>query len=117
VEDSEVRRILCCAGPYFALERWTFREPYIEPAHPWRCLTLSSVGDPVRIEYGGGTEQLGRAESCILPAAMGEVSVVPEGEASLIACYVPDLERDVVAPLGEAGHSDEEIRALGEVGI
>jgi mannose-6-phosphate isomerase len=71
----------------------------------------------VRIEYRGGTERLGRAESCILPAATGEVRVVPEGEASLIACYVPDLERDVVAPLREAGHSDEVIRALGEVGI
>ena len=117
LEDGEVRRVLCCAGSYFALERWTLRGPYTEPAHPERCLTLSSVGDPVRIEYSGGTEGLGRAESCILPAAIGEVRVVPEGEASLVVCYVPDLERDVVAPLREAGHSDEEIRALGEVGI
>jgi hypothetical protein len=29
---------------------------------------------------------------------------------------VPDLERDIVRPLREAGHSEEEIRALGEVG-
>ena len=117
LEEGEVRRTLCCAGPYFALERWTLSGPYTEPAHPERCLTLSSVGDPVRIEHDGGAEELGRAESCILPAAIGEVRVVPEGEASLIACYVPDLERDVVAPLREAGHSDEEIRALGELGI
>jgi mannose-6-phosphate isomerase len=117
LNDDPNRRVLCCAGPYFALERWTLREPHLEPSHPERCLTLSSVGDAVRIEHGGGTERLGRAESCILPAAMGEVRVVPEGEASLIACYVPDLERDVVAPLREAGYSDEEIRALGEVGI
>jgi mannose-6-phosphate isomerase len=117
LEDGETRRLLCCAGPYFALERWTLTEPHTEPAHRGRCLTLSSVGDPVRIEHGGGVEELGRAESCILPAAIGEARVVPEGEASLIACYVPDLERDVIAPLREAGHSDEEIRALGEVGI
>ncbi len=117
LEDGSNRRVLCCAGPYFALERWTLTEPYTEPAHPERCLTLTSVGDPVRIEYSGGTEGLGRAESCVLPAAIGEVRVVPDGEASLVVCYVPDLERDVVAPLREAGHSDEEIRALGEVGI
>jgi mannose-6-phosphate isomerase len=117
LEDGEVRRILCCAGPHFALERWTLAEPYAEPSHPDHCLTLSSAGDPVRIEYGGGTEWLGRAESCILPAAIGAVRVVPEGEASLISCYVPNLERDVAAPLREAGYSDEEIRALGEVGI
>ncbi len=71
----------------------------------------------MRIEYAGGTERLGRAESCILPAAIGEVRLVPEGEVSLVVCYVPDLERDVVTPLREAGHPDEEIRALGEVGI
>jgi mannose-6-phosphate isomerase len=117
LEDGGKRRILCCAGTYFALERWTLTEPYTEPAHPERCLTLSSVGDPVSIEYEGGTEGLGRAESCVLPAAIGEVRVVPEREASLIACYVPDLECDVVAPLREAGYSDDEIRALGEVSI
>jgi alkylhydroperoxidase family enzyme len=30
---------------------------------------------------------------------------------------VPDLERDVVAPLREAGYSDEEIQELGEIDI
>ena len=110
-------RVLCCAGPYFALERWTLTQPYTEPAHPWRCLTLTNVGDQARIEYAGGTETLGRGESCILPAAIGETHITPEGESSLIVCYVPDLERDVVEPLRQAGYSDEEIRELGEVGI
>jgi mannose-6-phosphate isomerase len=117
LEDGATRRILCCAGPYFALERWTLTAPFTEPAHPEHCLTLSNVGYQVNIEYEGGVQKLGRAESCILPAAIGEVRVEPEGEASLIACYVPDLERDVVAPLREAGYSDGEIRALGEIGI
>jgi mannose-6-phosphate isomerase len=43
--------------------------------------------------------------------------MVPEGEANLIVCYVPDLTRDVVAPLREAGYSDEEIRYLGEIDV
>jgi mannose-6-phosphate isomerase len=111
------RRILCCAGPYFVLERWMLTEPYTEPSHPRRCLTLSNVGDPARIEYAGGTETLERGESCILPAAIGEVRIVPDGEASLIVCSVPDLERDVIAPLREAGYSDEEIRELGEIDV
>jgi mannose-6-phosphate isomerase len=49
---------------------------------------------------------------------MGEARVVPSeaaDEAILVACYVPDLERDVVGHLREAGYSDEEIRALGEI--
>jgi mannose-6-phosphate isomerase len=117
LEDDTNRRVLCCAGPHFALERWTLTGPYTEPAHLERCLTLSNVGDAVRIEYGGGTERLERAESCILPAAIGEVRLSPEGEASLISCYVPDLERDVISPLRASGYSDEEIRGLGEVNI
>jgi mannose-6-phosphate isomerase len=117
LEEDPNRRILGCAGPYFALERWTLTEPYAEPSHPERCLTLSNVGGPARIDYAGGVEGLGRGESCVLPAAIGEVRIVPEGETSLISCYVPDLERDVVAPLRTAGYSDEEIRALGEVDV
>ncbi len=118
LESGPNRRVLCCAGPYFALERWTLTQPHAEPSHPERCLTLSNVGDPARIEYAGGTETLGRGESCILPAAIGETRILPEGEASLIVSYVPDLlGRDVISPLREAGYSDEEIRGLGETGV
>jgi mannose-6-phosphate isomerase len=120
LEDSANRRVLCCASPHFALERWTLAETHTEPSHPRRFLTLSNIGEePVELEYENGSEPLGRAESCVLPAAIGEVRVVPSriGKASLVTCYVPDLERDVMGPLREAGYSDQEIRALGEVGI
>jgi mannose-6-phosphate isomerase len=117
LEESPNRRVICCAGPYLALERWTLTEPHAEPFHPERFLTLSNVGDTVRLEYTGGGESLGRGESCILPAAIGEVRMVPEGEAGLISCYVPDIERDVIMPLRSAGYSDEEIKVLGEVNV
>ena len=115
--DGDNRRILCCAGPHFALERWMLTEPHTGPPQPRRCRTLSNVGDAVGIEYAGGEEFLGPGESCILPAAIGEVRVVFEGEANLVVCYVPDLDLDVVAPLREAGYSDAEIRGLGEVNV
>ena len=117
LQDIPNRRAICAAGPHFALERWRLARPHAEPSHPVRCLTLSNVGGPVSIEHAGGVERLDRAESCVLPAAIGEARIVPEGEASLVACYVPDLERDVVAPLRAAGYGDEEIRALGEPGV
>ena len=119
LEDGANRRLMCAAGPRFALERWTLAETHTEPSHPRRFLTLSNVGDPVSIEYEGGTTTLARAESCVLPAAIGEVGVRPgqSGEADLVACYVPDLDLDVAGPLREAGYSDGEIRALGEVDV
>lgn len=109
------RARICCAGPHFALERWTLAGPHVEPAHPERCLTLSNVGDAVTIRWSGGETVLAKAESCILPAAIGEVEILPSGAGDLIACYVPDLARDIVAPLRAVGHSDEAIAALGEV--
>jgi len=119
LRDGPNRRVLCCAGPHFALQRWTLREPHAESPHPERFVILSNVGDSwVDIEYEGGSETLGRAESCILPASIGEVSVAPtKGEASLVTCYVPDLRRDVIEPLREAGYAEEEIRGLGEVRV
>lgn len=115
LEDGADHRVLCCAGPYFALERWTLAGPHTETPHPHRCLTVTNVGDAASIEFEGGTESLVRGESCILPAAIGEVRIISEGETSLIVCYVPDLEREIITPLRESGYSEEEIRALGEV--
>ncbi len=118
VEDGGNNRyVICCAGPHFALERWTLVGPHREPAHPQRCLTLSNLGDPVSFAYQGGVATLSRAESCIIPAALGEMTIIPDGRTVLLAGYVPDLQADVIAPLRGAGHDDEAIRALGEVGI
>ena len=106
-----------CAGPRFALERWTLKEMHHEPSHPRRCTILSNVGAPVRIDHAGGTETLDRAQSCILPAAIGDVRIFPSGEARLIAAYVPDLGADIVEPLRAAGYADEQIKSLGEVEV
>jgi mannose-6-phosphate isomerase len=105
----------CCAGPHFALERWSLRQPHTEPAHPRRCMTISCVGDPVALRHASGTFTLERATSCVSPAALGEFVVEPSGVADLIVCYVPDLAQDIVAPLRDAGYSNEQIAALGKV--
>ncbi len=103
------------AGPHFAIERWSLVEPFVPRDGDAGCFTISNPGAPVRIEYAGGVETLGRAESCIMPAALTDYRIVPEGAADLIVCYVPDLERDIVEPLRRAGHTDAAIAALGEV--
>jgi mannose-6-phosphate isomerase len=103
------------AGPHFALERWIIAHPHTEPARPDRCLTLSNLGDRVTIAYQGGIFSLGKAESCLVPAAIGEFTIVPDNRTVLIACYVPDLGRDVVGPLRAAGHDDRTIGSLGQI--
>ncbi|MGH2345555.1 MAG: mannose-6-phosphate isomerase, partial [Chloroflexota bacterium] len=107
-----------CAGPHFALERWTIRESHSEVLNGIRCLTVSNVGDPLRIDCEYGTTNLASGESCLLPAALGEIRLGPSagGESSLIVCYVPDLTGDVLPRLRAAGHSADAGAALGEVG-
>ncbi len=114
--DGGANRIIVgCAGPYFALERWVLGAPHDVRVPSRRCVTLSNVGTPVQMAYAGGTETLGRGESCILPAGIGEVRITPQGAAQLIACYVPDLGHDVIAPLRAAGYAEAQIAALGDI--
>jgi mannose-6-phosphate isomerase len=141
--DGENRYVMGCAGPYFALERWTLRAPHTERLDGSHCRTVANVGSPVRLDYQGGTDLLQCGESRLLPAALGEVQITPveSGEiiriphrldtdadlpvehreidtkpvASLIVCYVPNLQTDVVVRLRAAGHTSEAIASLGEV--
>ena len=111
IEEGTNRRVMGCAGPHFALERWTLTEPYVEPSHPRRCLLLSNVGEGgVTLGYGDGVEALGRAESCVLPAAVGEVRVVPDGgggEPRSVLRPGPSEGRDrAVARSGAYGRGD-----------
>ncbi len=110
-----VRIVVGCAGPHFALERWNLAVPFDVPARPDRCLTLTNLGDPVAIAWDGGVELLGRAESCVIPAAMPAFRLVPDGKAVILACFVPDFPRDIIDPLRAAGHTDAEIATLGDV--
>ncbi|WP_346345632.1 type I phosphomannose isomerase catalytic subunit [Streptomyces sp. SID5643] len=109
--DGIVRTVLC-AGPHFALERWT-----AGPATPlsYRFSTvriLTNAGAPVTVTAGPWTGPLDRARTLLLPAALGEVRV--QGPADLLIGYVPDLEHDIRGPLLAAGHGPAAVAALGE---
>jgi mannose-6-phosphate isomerase len=115
LQSQNNQRMIGCASAHFALERWRLSGAYTEPSHPQRCMTLSNLGGPVTLIYAGGAEKLKTAQSCILPAAIGEVTIIPESSGELIACYLPDLQRDIITPLQAAGYSLSDIRQLGEL--
>lgn len=97
-----VERTFLCAGPYFALER--LRAGTAEPLrHSFATAQiLSNAGAPVRVRAGAWSEELGRAETLLLPAACREVEIT--GPADVLFGYLPDLDRDVRAPLLAAGY-------------
>ena len=96
-----VERCFLCASPYFALERW--RAGTAEPLrHSFATAQiLTNVGARVRVRSGTWSEELGRAETLLLPAVCGEVEIA--GPADVLFGFLPDLDRDVRAPLREAG--------------
>ncbi|MEV6741781.1 hypothetical protein AB0N14_34745 [Streptomyces sp. NPDC051104] len=73
---------------------------------------LSNAGPPVTVATPGGRERLARAESLLLPAALGRVRI--EGPVDVLLGYLPDLDLDVRTPLLAAGHGPAAIAALGE---
>ncbi|MBZ4018999.1 class I mannose-6-phosphate isomerase [Streptomyces purpurogeneiscleroticus] len=106
---------MLCAGPYFALERWRTRAagasaPLVRSLDT--AVVLSNAGPAVTVAYGAGSEPLGRAETLLLPAALGRVEI--HGPADVLLGYLPALDRDVRAPLRAAGHDAAAIAALGE---
>ncbi|WP_129661381.1 class I mannose-6-phosphate isomerase [Rothia halotolerans] len=107
-----VERVFCCAGPHFALERW--RAGTVQPIRrsSETAQIITNVGAAVTVRVEERSAGLGPAETLVVPAALGEVEI--EGPADVLVGYLPDLERDVVAPLMEAGYSRELIAALGE---
>jgi mannose-6-phosphate isomerase len=110
--EEDVDRQFCVASPYFALERWRAGAGAgIRYAFDHATI-LSNVGAPVTVRCGSWQGQLGRAASLLLPAALGEVTV--EGPADVLLGYLPDLERDVRAPLAAAGYGPAVIAGLGE---
>lgn len=111
VEDGVQRRI-CCAGPYFALERWGAAVGKTIHYTFDHATILSNLDAPVTLRAGSWTEQLGPAESRLLPAALGEIEV--DGPADILLGYLPDLEHDIRAPLAGAGYGARLIADLGE---
>lgn len=111
--EGGVQRRFCVASPFFALERWgvaagrTLRRDFDHAVIP------SNVGAPAVLRFEGGSDRLGRAETRLLPAALGRVEI--EGPADVLMAWLPDLERDVRVPLREAGYAPEVIAGLGEL--
>lgn len=64
------------------------------------------------VRAGAWAHQLGCAKSLLLPVALGQIDI--EGPADVLIGYLPDLERDIRAPLVAAGYRLDLIAGLGQ---
>lgn len=119
IEDDD-ERTFCCACRYFVLERLKVRgkTKFFDPQARFNTFTV--INGAANFKGGEQIAFAKRGESLLVPAR-AEVEIVPNsltnaGEVEILRCYVPDLLRDVVEPLRQAGIDDEAIAWLGSYG-
>ena len=90
-DDERVRRVQGCRNARFALERWTLRAALRVRLGEGGFATLTTLDGPLAVTYDGGREVLSGASSCLLPAAVGEVTLEPArgGTLDLVVCFEP----------------------------
>jgi mannose-6-phosphate isomerase len=110
-ETANISRLMCCAGPYFALERWKIATAYEYAFNGTRI--FSNLGDPLHIEAAGESYTLGRAETLLLPAALANIRL--QGTGELLVGYLPNMQRDVVEPLSRQGYDQQTIERMGDI--
>jgi mannose-6-phosphate isomerase len=113
LRDGANQRTFAFACTHFALERLDLAAPAIVECDGQRFFVLSQIDGSSTLSWGGYQESLRPGNSCLLPASIGPVRIEPLGTCSLLKAYVPDLVRDVIAPLRASGVADAEIAGLG----
>jgi mannose-6-phosphate isomerase len=97
----------------FALERLDLASAHDTACAGDRFCVLTQIEGRSRVSCNGGREELSPGQSCLLPASLGSVRIVPHGRCSLLRAYVPDLHLDVIEPLRAARIPDRDIVSLG----
>ena len=112
IQRGRNKRTFAIACQYFAVERFDLAEPLRLDLDGDRFYVLTQIEGEAEIVCGR-SEVLLPGHTCLLPACSGEVVIRPRGTAALLKSYVPDLQKNVVAPLKAAGFQDADIQALG----
>lgn len=107
------QRSYLLACQHFAVERLDLAAPFTVRCAGERFYVLSQIEGTSMIEHDETRELLRPGMSCMLPANLGDIVVEPEGEASLLVAYVPDLQQDIVSPLRASGVPEPAIAGLG----
>lgn len=115
LEHGANRQSYLFACRYFALERWDLAEPLALTPDGQRFHVYTVVDGHLTLHYGDRTERLVAGNSVLVPAEMEPLILWPEGRASVLRAYVPDLMANIVAPLRAQGIADADIVGLGGV--
>lgn len=87
-DEDGVDRLVCCAGPYFALERCRVAAGAELDYRFSSAVVLSNAGAPVTVLAAGTRWRLPRAETLLLPASLQRVGI--RGPADVLCGLMGD---------------------------
>jgi mannose-6-phosphate isomerase len=83
-------RDLLVQCPYFRIERLQLRAGQVEPDDPGAFRVYFVVAGVVRLEWAGGNSRVSAGASFLIPAALRNLRILPEGgPASLVRASMP----------------------------
>jgi mannose-6-phosphate isomerase len=98
-------RDLLVACPFFALERHRYEAPVQLSTRPTSFETWTVIDGAATV----AGEKLALGQSLVLPAALGDYTIEPAGNVTLLRTIYPDLQTDFIAPLRQLGYSEDRI--------
>ena len=103
--SSGGKRKIVVANRYFCTEIYDIGGSADEIANGSRFHTYVFVSGTGTIVWEGGRLPVRAGESVLIPAAMGKYTL--EGKLTALKPFKPDLEKDVIHPLKEAGFEED----------
>lgn len=97
---------------HFLLTRLDLTGPHqttTDDRHPIHLTCLAGSGT---VSGNGRETAFGPGRTVLLPAALGDCEIIPDGRLTVLESLAPDLDLDLIEPLTRAGYSRSEIAAL-----
>jgi mannose-6-phosphate isomerase len=103
IERGAITETYFMACPYFATEKWEFREPIAAATSHEHFDLLIFLEGSGRFETNGEQFEYGKAQLWLLPAATGAYELVPRSRTCLLRTYVPADMNEFARRLEERG--------------
>src|SRR6202166_4069705 len=106
---AETSLLVACS--YFATERWDLSAPHHDNSDPAHFELLVILGGRGNIQWTGGSSSYQQGDCWFIPANLGQFSIVPESNTSILRAYVPTITalRNDLSRIGVPNSSIEQV--------
>jgi mannose-6-phosphate isomerase len=114
LEHNGLRHSYRCVCRYFALEQYSFLrdgETLLPPKTSFRVLSV--IEGTVQLHYKNGCVEATAGTTALLPAVLRDARVSGAAGSTFLVSSVPDIQKEIIAPLRGQGISDDAIELLG----